>query len=174
MSLVGGDAQSIASSIMEVQVLKEAVFTYFLQTISDECNRLCQTSCTSLFRAIPVTSLANIKWVEFIAELGSKAPILLQSIFFLVSVNDTRNTTKVGAVHFPGICATVAVLLKERCREMCGVQSLVSVLMYACHCEKQVYKKNQDHTSRTSVIWTSAYRTAHSLLALPVKMYCFT
>lgn len=137
-SLVEGDAESIVSAIMEVQVLKEAVFIYFLQTLTNECNRLCQTSDSSLFRAIPVTSLATINWVDFIAELESKAPILLQTLLLLVSVNDARNTTKVGAVHFPGICAALAVLLKERSRAMCGVQSLVSALMYECHCEKQV------------------------------------
>ena len=131
------------SAIMEVQVLKEALLTHFLQAISNECSRLCQTSCTSLFRKIPLSSFSTINWLELIAELGSKAPTLLQTLLFLVSANDARNTTKVGAVHFPGICAVVAVILKERCREMCGVQSLISVLMYGCHCEKQVANTHQ-------------------------------
>ncbi len=45
---------------------------------------------------------------------------------------------KVGEAHFPGICSAAAILLKERNREMCGLQSLVSLLMYSCHAEKQV------------------------------------
>ena len=138
-SLVVGNTAEFVAATMEVEKFKEGVFTHFLQTINTECGTLSQTSCPSLFRSIPVASLSSISWVEFIAELGSKAPTFLKILVFLFSINDARNKTKVGAVHFPGICAAVAVLLKERCREMCGIQSLVSVLMYSCHCEKQVH-----------------------------------
>lgn len=77
-------------------------------------------------------------WEAFITELACKAPTLLHTLMTLVSFNDGRNTTKVGAAHYPGVSAAVAILLKERNREMCSIQSLVSVLMYSCHCEKQV------------------------------------
>ena len=33
---------------------------------------------------------------------------------------------------------TAAVLLKERNREMCGIQSLISLLLYSSHVDKQV------------------------------------
>ena len=124
---------------MGIEGLREAVFTYFVQTLSDECSSLCRmTEGGSLFRSISVTALASNSWEAFICELESKAPTLLHTLLTLVCVNDGRNTKKVGASHFPGVCAAIAVLLKERSREMCGLQSLVSVLMYACHCEKQV------------------------------------
>lgn len=83
-------------------------------------------------------SLASNSWDAFIIELQSKAPTLLLILLTLVSFNDSSNAKKVGATHFPGVCAAVAVLLKERNREMCGFQSLVSALLYACHSEKQV------------------------------------
>ena len=54
--------------------------------------------------------------------------------------NDHRNIIKVGAAHYPGICCAAAILLKERNHEMCGLQSLVSLIMYTCHAEKQVCK----------------------------------
>lgn len=82
-------------------------------------------------------SLVSNSWDAFIIELQSKVPTLLLILLTLVSFNDSRNA-KVGATHFPGVCAAVAVLLKERNREMCGFQSLVSALLYACHSEKQV------------------------------------
>ena len=68
--------------------------------------------------------------IQIIEDLKSKAPTLLQLVTSVVSVNDHRNTSKVGNSHHPGICAAFAVLLKERNREMCGLQSIVSVLMY--------------------------------------------
>lgn len=33
------------------------------------------------------------------------------------------------------------MILKERNREMCGLQSVVSLLMYNCHCYSQVYAR---------------------------------
>ena len=135
-SLISGHVPTIALAIMQDDHLQEAAYTYLLKSLSQECSNLCQTSDGgSLFRRITVTALANN---SYIGELKSKAPILLHTLFTLVSFNDRRNTKKVGDAHFPGICAAVAVLLKERNREMCGLQSLVSVLMYCCHCEKQV------------------------------------
>ena len=46
---------------------------------------------------------------------------------------------KVDTAHHPGIYSAAAVLLKERNREICGLQSHVSLLMYSCHAEKQVH-----------------------------------
>ena len=107
--------------------------------LTEECSKLCQkTECASLFRNIPVTSLASNKWDAFISELVPKAPMLLHILNTLVSFNDKRNKTKFGSSHYPGICAAVAILLKERSQHMNGIQSLVSALMYSCHCEKQV------------------------------------
>ncbi len=137
-SLMSGHAPTIALAIMQTDPLREAVYTHLLETLTKECGNLCSTSeGTSLFRRLSVTALPSKSWESFIIELESKAPTLLHTLLTLVSFNDRRNTQKVGASHFPGICAAVAVLLKERSREMCGLQSLVSVLMYSCHCEKQ-------------------------------------
>ena len=112
----------------------------FVDCISKECCTLCERkdSSVSLFRSIPVTAIANNKWKDFIEELQSKAPLLLQVFTSVVSAHDHHNTNKVGSVHYPGICAAIAILLKERSREMCGLQSIVSALMYSGHCEKQV------------------------------------
>ena len=73
-----------------------------------------------------------------IAELQLKAPLLFKVLHSLSSRNDHRNTLKVGVAHYPGICSAAAILLKERNREMCGLQSLISLLLYSCHAEKQV------------------------------------
>lgn len=145
-SLVTGHAPSFADAALEITPLKEAVFTSFVNTICHECSTLCQRVDSGLFRNIPVTDLADMKWQEFIEELQCKAPTLLQILTTIVSFNDHRNTTKVGSSHHPGIIAAVAVLLKERSREMVGVQSIVSVMMYSCHCEKQVHNKETNHT----------------------------
>ena len=50
---------------------------------------------------------------------------------------------KVGSSHNPGICCAAADLLKERNREMCGLQSLVSLLMFSCHAKKRYDLENR-------------------------------
>ncbi len=86
-----GDAPTIASNIMAMEELREAIFTHFIQTLSNECSGLCGvTEGSSLFRRISVTALASNSWEAFICELESKAPTLLHTLFTLVSVNDGR------------------------------------------------------------------------------------
>lgn len=140
-TLLGGNANSIAKAALAVDKVKEAIVNILLNDMNDECRKLCRKkpACT-LFRKCPVDKLAEFKWKNMIDELKSDAPLLFTIISSLVSHNDARNKTKVGAAHHPGICSTVAVLLKERNREMCGLQSQISLLMYSCHCEKQVCK----------------------------------
>ena len=138
--LIGGHAPSIASVVMGMRDVKEALLSIFTDTISDECKTLCRNlpDHISQFRSIPVTKLVEFTWVGLIEELEAKAPTLVHLITAIVSHRDHLNKSKVGTAHYPGICAVAALLLKERNREMCGLQSLVSVMMYLCHCEKQV------------------------------------
>ena len=112
---------------------------HLLRTLNLECSVLCRKrKPVSLFRKIPVNKLAEFKWAEMIAELEHDAPLLLKILHCMVAKNNSRNKCKVGAARYPGICTAVSVVLKERNREMCGLQSCLSLLMYSCHCEKQV------------------------------------
>ena len=135
--LVEGHAPSTASAILKIKPVKEAIFGTFMKTLNDECSTLCKkiSNNPSPFRTISATDLVKFTWRALIEELEVKAPTLLTNI---TSFSDHRNQTKSGPSHHPGICAAVGVLLKERNREMCGPQSIVSLLMYLCHCEKQV------------------------------------
>ena len=128
-------------TVMAVPELKEAVNVSVCETLTTECNRLCQIG--SLFRNLSMTALAGKNWVAYIRELNEKAPTLLSLLFTLVLVNDSRNVKKVGDVHYPGVCAAVAILLKERSKDVDGIQSLVSLMMCDCHCEKQACHNNE-------------------------------
>jgi len=72
-----------------------------------------------------------------IYDLSLKAPTLLHVLSSIVSYSDHRNK-KANSAHHPGLCMTVVILLKERNREVCGVQSLLSLLLYSSHVDKQV------------------------------------
>ena len=137
-SLIAGHAPTTVKAIMAVQRLREAILAHLLQTLTDECSNLCQTSGPSFFRNISVSNLATISWDMFIHDFQSRAPTLFNIMLNLVSFHDRRNIAKVDVSHYPGLCAAVAILLKERSKNMCGLQSLVSILLYACHSEKMV------------------------------------
>ena len=79
-------------------------------------------------------SLPQLSWCDCIAELKVKAPVILQLVSTLVSKNDNRNQQKRGDAH----CMLMAILLKERNREMCGVQTLLSLILFSSCVQKQV------------------------------------
>ena len=155
VGVLSGEAQCTAEAVMKVPHLKEAVNVCMCEILTTECSRLCQVG--SLFRNLSLTALAGKNWIDYIHELNEKAPTLLSFIFTLVSVNDSRNVKKVGEAHYPGVCAAVAVLLKERCKDVDGIQSLVSLMMYDCHCEKQACHSNTFYNGTYKRNTTSIY-----------------
>ena len=110
--------------------MKEAIIKLLLRELNEECTNLCRKTSTSPFHTIPADHLANFKWKDMVNDLQLKAPLLFTVLHSIVSRNDHRNAVKVGAAHYPGICSAAVILLKERNREMCGLQSLISLLMF--------------------------------------------
>ena len=146
-NLLGGHAPSIAKAVMAMSDVRESLFSLFLHSINEECNNLCRRSpeSISLFRKMPLSQIVDFNWSALVSELQSRAPLLYKALSSIAAHSDPRNKSKVGAAHYPGICMAAAVILKERNREMCGVQSVLSLLMYSCHCEKKVQSVN--HTT---------------------------
>ena len=119
--------------------LADTVFKLYVEKISLECGSLCRkTRELSPFRKIPADQLAAFQWTSFKEHLSAKAPLLLSLFSAIVSHSDHRNKEKAHSAHYPGICMATAILLKERNREMCGVQSLISTVLYNSHTDKQV------------------------------------
>ena len=83
-------------------------------------------------------TVVNSNWSALVSELESRVPLLFEAFSSIAAHSNHCNKSKVGAAHHPGICMAAAVILKERNREMCGVQSVLSLLMYSCHCEKKI------------------------------------
>lgn len=137
------DLPSVAQAVIQNKQLQDIVWKQFLRIIDQECSSLCKRSCPfSPFRTIPVNSYCDFNWLWFIEDLATRAPLLLSLFTSVVSHSDDRNETKRESAHYPGICMTAAILLKERNREMTGIQSLISLLLYSCHVEKQVCMHN--------------------------------
>ena len=106
--------------------------------INAECSELCKTSSPSVFRTIHLSKLHEFQWQSFIDELQTCAPILLKIFQVITSHSDSRNENKVGNAHFPAVCMAIGILLKERNQHMCGVQKMLSLLLFKSGVEKQV------------------------------------
>ena len=139
-ALSDGHLPTLAKAIINHPTLAGHVFELLTDQISSECNLLCRRGLeiSSLFRKFPVSQLPEFKWQQCIDELQSSAPRMLQILTAISTKNDNRNTVKQGSAHFPGVCVALAVILKERNREMCGIQSLVSILLMMSGVEKKV------------------------------------
>jgi len=120
--------------------LRETVLLLVLDQLESECSKLCQNSSPpSLFAKVPVSEVQEFQWDKFIQELKEKAPLFLQILSSITSRNDHRIKLKSSRAHHPGICMAAAVVLKERSQKMTGVQSLISLILFASHVDKQVH-----------------------------------
>ena len=138
-AIAGGHLPTVAKAVLAYADLREAVLRLILGEIETECAVLCQRKEPSCFRKMKPSSLTDFRWEILMLELEEKAPLLLRIFQSMVSVNDHRNQHKGGVQHYPGICMAMSVLLKERNREICGVQSVLSLLLFFSHAEKKVY-----------------------------------
>ena len=137
-ALAGGHIPSIAKALIQHSELRESILQLFLREIEAECATLCRKKSPSLFRKLSANDLMEFEWEKVIVELEERAPLFLRIYSSIVSVNDYRNQHKFGAHHHPGICMATAIILKERNREICGLQSLISLLLFSSHVEKKV------------------------------------
>ena len=97
--------------------------------MESECARLSQLSLPlSPFRRIPTDEYATFEW-KIIENLSQEVSTLF---YVLSSISDHRNKKKVNTAHYPCLCMTVVVLLKER-----DVWSAISHLSYSI-LDKQV------------------------------------
>ena len=136
-ALAGGNLTAICREVFACGALRDLILQKIITTMDAECMQLCKRSVNppSLFRRVPVDALQQFQWCKCIAELKLKAPTLLQFVTALVSKNDHRNKQD---VHNPGICMAIAIMLKERNREMCGIQLLLSLVLFSSRVQKQV------------------------------------
>ena len=91
----------------------------------------------SLFCKFPINKADSFSWDQCVDELKTKAPILLKLLTYLVSWSDHRNKAKKGNKHNPGVCMALSVLLKEPNREMSGIQTLNSLLLFSSRASRR-------------------------------------
>ncbi len=140
-AIAGGSNDAIVRSLFSHDTLRNLLINKVFSIIDDECLTLCRRSEPSIFRKSDATDYLDFKWLKYINEMESKSPVLLRLCKLIVSHGDKRNSVKHGSIHFPGICTAISVLLKERNREIVGLQTCISMVLYTSRVQKQVYTR---------------------------------
>ena len=137
-----------------------------LSLIDDECAALCRQAEPTCFRKTPSEELHDFKWSTYISEMKAKSPVLLKLFRMIVSHSDSRNDHKQGNRHNPGICMAISVLLKERNREMIGLQTYISLLLFTSHVQKQVSSYICVHIHKLKITHIQIFRFAPGSIML--------
>lgn len=100
--------------------------------IQREVHQLCSTKYgASFLRNLSAVAVTSFSWKPVVAELKKRAPVLYMTL--KAALTRPKKRVDVSAL---GI--TAAVLLKCRNKFLSQAQAVVSVLLYAGHCSKQV------------------------------------
>ena len=139
-SLAGGHIPSIAKAAFAHPSLREHLVEMVVNAVGSECAALCSKSAQppSQFRWLSFDQMETFSWKEHVSELKQKCPILFRLFSYIVSHTDHRNASKRGEKHYPGICMATAILLKERNREMSGIQAFFALVLFSSRVQKKV------------------------------------
>ena len=138
-ALAGENLPRIAKEVFSHPKPRSLLIDKVLDLVNTECNELCRKNNNpSLFRKIPIEKVPLFEWDIFADSLKSLAPTTFKFASVTVYHSDKRNQFKKGARHISTICMAVAKLLKERNREMGGLQSAISVALFASQVKKKV------------------------------------
>ena len=142
--LKGGNMPSIAKAVFAHEELRKSMITKVLDLVTMECSVLCRKDPKnpSPFRHITLDKLSDFRLEDFIEELQTHAPTLFQIASAIARHNDHKNAVKKNSHHHPGLSMAVAILLKERNREMCGLQYITSLALFNSQVQKKVSKIN--------------------------------
>ena len=132
--------KAIVNTMLLYPELREQVIDRVLTIIDDECSVLCSRAQPTPFRSCQVSELSSFTWDQYIQEMERKSPTLLRLLKKVACHSDHRNEQKKADRHIPGICMCVAVLLKERNREIVGVQTHISLALFTSRVHKDVSK----------------------------------
>lgn len=112
--------------------LRAATLKEVERSISREVHNICSRKHgSSVLRSSTNAAITHFNWSHVIREVKAQAPTLHSLIKSAISRRGKR-------LHESAIGMTSAVLLKHRSRCLCLPQAVISVVLYAGHCSKQV------------------------------------
>ena len=129
--LIRGKPPSVACQVLKDPRYLSPLLLKMGRIIAKEVAVLCSDRVSSLLSSSKKNDFVTFKW-EKLFEVESHAPCLLK---ILTTALQTKNENKTAV---PLIGVIVSILCSFRRRSMNLIQKIVSVILYAGHCSKQV------------------------------------
>ena len=123
---------TIARECMKDQNTRNYVMKCISRTIQLEMKEMCSHEANSILKQQLPTNFKEFSWDTLLGEVQTYAPVLYSFMNACTKTKTPRSNRKATI----GIC--IAMLLKYRYRNMCLVQKIVSLILYAGHSAKQV------------------------------------
>ena len=127
-----GGRYAIVEECMHQPTLRKYVLKKGGVLLRRELTSMCSDATASVLRSKEISDLREFTWDKLIHELQRNSPILLNIL------ESATLTCKPRANRDAVICMCAAILLKHRFAQMCLVQKIVSLILYAGHSGKKV------------------------------------
>ena len=127
-----GSRYAIADECLSQPLTQKYVLKKIGVLVGKELRNMCSDSTRSVLKSQDTSDLCEFTWHQVICELDKNAPIFL-NLMNSMTYTTTQRANRSAVI---GICA--GILLKHRFSNMCLLQKLLSLILYAGHCGKQV------------------------------------
>ena len=130
--LIRGKPSSIANQVMLDSRYSPAILSKIGCAIGQEVVSLCSDKLSSLLCKADKEDLMSFKWDELVQEATQYAPCLVKilTVAFQVMNKKKSSVQPIGLI--------VSLLCTFRRRTINRVQKIISIILYAGHCSKQV------------------------------------
>ena len=127
-----------ARKCIEVPALKKATLNEVLKVIKLESTALakCQPK-PSMLRVRSLKQLTTFKWSDLMTHLKQRAPTLLSIIEAAAKSPYRPSQLKKHTPLSSAVGMAACILLKQRCKHLCLLQVIISILLYAGHASKK-------------------------------------
>lgn len=132
--LIRGKPQSVANQIMLDSRYCQSVLTRIGCVIGKEVASLCSDNLSSVLRKTEKENLMTFKWDELFQEATQYAPCLVKILVVAFKVMNKKKS------YIQPISLIISLLCTFRRRTMNMVQKIISVILFAGHCSKQVIR----------------------------------
>lgn len=103
------------------------------QVLRLEIKAMCSDRVSSILQSMNSDNLKTFRWDLVLSELKLHAPMLMDILFSCTKTKFPRkNQTGI-------VCFVASILFKFRYARMDAVQKVLSLILYAGHCGKQVH-----------------------------------
>ena len=131
-----GSKKAVAMECLKDPVTRAYLLKGIGVLVRNELKAMCMDSTSSILRSTSSQDLKGFTWDTLIHEATETAPVLLEILHQSTQTRQPRSNRPAVI----GMC--LSIILKYRFSKMSLVQKIMTLILYAGHCGKQVCLDN--------------------------------